>query len=350
MVRGVRRIICATAMCAASALVPLSAQACKYEDTALAAQLRRFAETCGHVLCGSIHPSDPNVLKRGTSCDGDSLIALTTDWLQARLSGAIVIGEVHDNASQHEVQANLLRSDPVPSPEDKAALVFEQFRSDQQPVLDRIATEQTPPTLDEFKRLTNWDKLGWQQYNYDPLLQVAIDAKLPLYAGDVPRQTMMKVAKEGEAALPADERARLKLDVPLGEANDAASLATIEENHCGLMPKETLAPMAYAQRYRDAHLADATLKAAEKHGSAILITGNEHARTDRGVPWYLRQRAPERKVVSVMLIEVEEGKTDPEAYVPRGPDGKPAADYIIFTPAAPHEDQCAKMRERMQKK
>lgn len=347
-------MICATAMGAASALVPLSAQACKYEDTALAAQLRRFAETCGHVLCGSIHPSDPDVLKRGTSCDGDPLIALTADWLQARFSGAVVIGEVHDNASQHEVQANLLRSDPVPSPEDKAAIVFEQVRSDQQSGLDQFALLQTrpaaPATLAEFKRLTNWDTSGWQQYNYDPLLQAAIDLQLPLYAGDVPRATMMKVAKEGEAALPSDERARLKLDVPLGEANDAASLATIEENHCGLMPKEALKPMAYAQRYRDAHLADATLNAAERHGSAILITGNEHARTDRGAPWYIRQRAPDKKVVSVMLIEVEAGKTDPEAYVPRGPDGKPAADYIIFTPAAPHEDQCAKMRERMQKK
>jgi uncharacterized iron-regulated protein len=265
-----------------------------------------------------------------------------------------VIGEVHDNASQHEVQANLLRSDPVPSPEDKAAVVFEQVRSDQQAGLDQFSLLQArpaePATLAEFKRLTNWDTSGWQQYNYDPLLQAAIDAQLPLDAGDVPRAAMMKVAKQGEAALAPDERARLKLDVPLGEANDAASLATIEENHCGLMPKEALKPMAYAQRYRDAHLADATLNAAAKHGSAILITGNEHARTDRGVPWYIRQRAPDKKVVSVMLIEVEEGKTNPEDYVAKGPDGKPTADYIIFTPRTERPDPCLKMREQMQKK
>ena len=50
-----------------------------------------------------------------------------------------------------------------------------------------------------------------------------------------------------------------------------------------------------------------------------------------------------------MLIEVEDGKTDPEAYVPRDPDGKPAADYIIFTPRAERDDPCVKMRAKMGK-
>jgi uncharacterized iron-regulated protein len=96
-------------------------------------------------------------------------------------------------------------------------------------------------------------------------------------------------------------------------------------------------------------MADMLLKASEKHGSAILIAGNGHVRNDRGVPWYIRQRAPDRKVVSVMLVEVEDGRNYAEAYVPRDPDGKPAADYIIFTPRAEREDPCVKMRSGMTK-
>ncbi len=267
-----RNFAAALVICAGMVSVGPSAQACKTAETEFSTRLRKTAEGCGHPLCGQIHVIDKAALARDASCGGDPLISLTTDWLGARLSGVVIVGETHDNPLHHELQADLLRSDPVPVADDKAGVVFEQFRSDQQPVFDKIAAEPTPPTLEEFKRVTNWEKSGWQQYKYDPLLQAAIDLRLPLYAGDVPREAIMKVAKEGPEALPADERARLKLDTPLGAKLDEASLIEIEENHCGLMPKEALKPMAFAQRYRDAHLADATLKAVGKHGSAILIT------------------------------------------------------------------------------
>ena len=88
------------------------------------------------------------------------------------------------------------------------------------------------------------------------------------------------------------------------------------------MPESAFGGMAYAQRYRDAHLADAVLKASNQHGGAFLIAGGTHVRTDRGVPWYLRLRAPGKKVVSLMFVEVEDGNTDAGSYVPRDPDGK----------------------------
>ena len=73
----------------------------------------------------------------------------------------------------------------------------------------------------------------------------------------------MKAAKEGENSLSAAERTHLGLDSPLGAQLDAASLKDIEDAHCGAMPKSAFGGMAYAQRYRDAHLADAVLKASE---------------------------------------------------------------------------------------
>jgi uncharacterized iron-regulated protein len=268
------------------------------------------------------------------------------------------LGEVHDNAAHHQLRGDLVDAPAAAAKQNfewhPSGIVFEQLRVDQQLALDKFAElkASTPDqaTLPEFKSLIDWDKSGWQQYNYDQLLQAAIDAKLPIYAGDVTRDAIMKVAKEGETALPAEDRTRLKLDVPLGPKLDDASLSEIEEAHCGTMPKEAFTGMAYAQRYRDATLADNVLKAAEKHGSAILIAGNSHVRTDRGVPWYIKQRAPNAKVISIMLIEVEDGKNDPETYVPRDPDGKPAVDYILFTPGvAGRPDPCEKMRAKMGK-
>jgi uncharacterized iron-regulated protein len=260
------------------------------------------------------------------------------------LSGILLLGEIHDNREHHKVQALLTGMHEPSTGPSKTAVVFEQFRADQQGVLEAFTSN--PFSVDELKRTTNWSKSGWGDTMYDRLFQEVVNFRLPLYAGDLPRASIMKVAKDGEGALPAEDRARLKLDLPLGAKLDDASLTEIEESHCGMMPKEALGGMAFAQRYRDASLADAVLKAADRHGSAILIAGNGHVRTDRGVPWYIRQRAPDKKVVAVMLIEVEDGKNDPEAYVPRDPDGKPAADYIIFTPRAERGDPCEKMRAK----
>ena len=294
-----------------------------------------------------------------------------------------IFGEVHDNPEHHKLRAALLDvakfNDAAGGWPDgpayktsqyiwsKRGVVLEQFNASQQEGLKTFAELQTlgdSRALSYFKHFTDWEKSGWSKYAYDPLLQSLIDGTFPLQAGDVPREAVMKVAREGESALPEDERKRLKLDVPLGEKLDAASIDEIDEAHCHAMPKEALGGLAFAQRYRDATLADNVLTAVEKNGSAILFTGNNHVRTDRGVPWYIWNRAEDiksdilgfasennleivkkRNVISIMLIEVEDGQNDPESYVPRDPDGKPAADYIIFTPRAERKDDpCDKFK------
>ncbi len=96
----------------------------------------------------------------------------------------------------------------------------------------------------------------------------------------------------------------------------------------------------------NARLADAVLKADAEHGSSALIAGNGHVRTDRAVPWYLRERAPGKTVVSVMFVEVQDGRTDPRAYIPLDPEGRAAVDYVVFTPRAERADPCEKMRRK----
>jgi len=93
-------------------------------------------------------------------------------------------------------------------------------------------------------------------------------------------------------------------------------------------------------------MADVLLDMVQRHGSAILIAGNGHVRADRGVPWHLRQRARETPVTTVLLMEVEDGQTEPADYVPRGPDGRPAADHVIFTPRAERADPCEALRKK----
>lgn len=318
------------------------ASACEYVRGNVVKLLEEWSKSCGHPLCGQVYVAQPELLKESAKgCDKPGWISLKEDVRATVVAGgAVLYGEVHDNPMHHELRSRLGLS-------AYASTVLEQVSADKAEALasfpfNRYATD----SLDKFKTAVDWQNGGWQTYNYDALLTAALKAQTPIYAGDPAKAAIKKIASEGAAGLAADEQSKLKLDVGLGDKADAASLDELFEGHCGTMPRESLAPMALAQRYRDAVLADTVLAAAAKHGSTVMLAGNGHVRKDRGVPWYIRQRAPEKKVLSVMLVEVEDGKTDAAAYVPKDPDGNPAADYIIFTPRAPHEDHCAALKKK----
>jgi uncharacterized iron-regulated protein len=323
---------------------------CTVSDAPVDVITAEWAKTCTHPLCGFVvqagKPRDANQV----ACRHDSWRPLLERMNETRLSGGVtLLGEVHDNGEHHKLRAVLL--------EGNGAAVFEHIRADQQAALDQfVAFDQTAArrgTYGDLLSMLEWNKSAWSRTaDYRPLFSAVVSAHLPVYAGDPPRDAMRTAAKEGlAAALPPADRTRLGLDMALGAANDAASLAEIEGSHCGMIPKAAHPNMAAAQRYRDAHLADALLTAAKANGSAILFAGNGHVRTDRGVPWYIRARATSTAIVSVMLIEVQDGKIDPEAYVPRDPDGKPAADFVIFTPPGPDRDKdpCEAMKAAMTK-
>jgi uncharacterized iron-regulated protein len=313
-------------------------------------EIAQTSKSCAHPLCGQIYATArPEAEDPKTPCPDDQwqrLDVAVTAALSA--GGVLILGEMHDNATHHLLQAAAIREFALSEPSNETAIVFEQLRDDQQPGIDKFTAKQRSGekvTVADFKLAVAWQKSNWPDL-YDPLFETVIAAKRPFYAGDVSRAEIMKAAKDGAGVLPADASKRLALDIPLGAKFDAASIKEIEDAHCGALPKEAFDGMAFAQRYRDAHLADAVLKASQQHGSAILIAGTGHARTDRAVPWYIRKRTPEKKVVSVMFVEVETDNTDPETYVPRDPDGLPAADFIVFTQPAERGDPCEKMRKK----
>jgi uncharacterized iron-regulated protein len=110
-------------------------------------------------------------------------------------------------------------------------------------------------------------------------------------------------------------------------------------SHCGQLPEVFLDPMVLSQRARDAHLAMALLARATS-GGGVLITGDEHARRDRGVGRFLRAAgvAP-GEIMAVGLREV-----DPAVTAPPTAEDAPPYDWIVFTPGVDHGDPCAQMR------
>lgn len=327
-------------------LLSIPARACAPD----ASDRLRAMLACPHDLCGRIYDVQSSIaVDTRRSC---GVVGSIAGRIQTTVgaNGVVVFGEVHDNPAHHQLRAEVLS---VHLASEGAALVFEHLRPEQRPALDAFMAKDLKErgTADDLLRALDWDKSGWPQAGlFKPLFDAALASRRSILPGDPPRSLIRKAAKEGATALPEAERTRLKLDTPLPEKLQSALVDELENSHCGLMPRSAFTNMAFAQRYRDAHLAAAVASAADAHGSAVLLAGNGHARTDRGVPYYLRQMAPGRKIVSVLLIEVEDGKTVAEAYVPRDPDGKPAADYIVFTPRVERPDPCTEMRRQFQSK
>ena len=270
----------------------------------------------------------------------------------------VLLGEVHDNPEHHLLRAGLIDDMTERSAFGRnvfPAVVTEHIRAEQAPALEAfralVTTASQPPTAADLFGLLEWDKSGWPSAAmFRPLYDVIIGASLPIAAGDVSRARIRAIARGGATMLAADERDRLRLDAPFPQPLRDALAAELEGSHCGMLPSSAIGGMALAQRYRDAHLAQALAGAVTGDGRAILLAGNGHVRSDRGVPWYLRLMAPGKSVLAVMLTEVADGTIDPQAYVAHDPEGKPAADVIVFTPRAAREDPCERMRATMQNK
>jgi uncharacterized iron-regulated protein len=270
----------------------------------------------------------------------------------------VLLGEVHDNPEHHRLRAGMidgLTEDGLFGRNYHPPVVSEHIRAEQAEALagfrrEAAAAEEPPPVATLF-RMIDWDRSGWPAASmFAPLYEAIVGARLKLVAGDPPRDRIRAVARGGEVALTAEERTRLGLDKDLPAPLAAALSRELKGSHCGMLPDAAVPAIGLAQRYRDAHLAAALLGEEQIIGPAILLAGNGHVRTDRGVPWYVRQRAPAASSVAIMLVEVEAGRTDPASYLPRDPDGRPAADIVILTPRAVREDPCERMRQHMQKK
>lgn len=270
----------------------------------------------------------------------------------------VLLGEMHDNPDHHTIRAKILtdltaaRKTTKPGSSPPAA-VFEHATVDRQPYFDTLNAEPERGADDDrvsaFFKAANWKKRGWPDKDvFRPLITAALNAQMPLYAGDVGRHRIMSVARGSSTpqsvAISASEIARLKLDQTLGKENNKASLSEIANAHCGVMPESMLGPMAYAQRLRDATMADVMLKAAEFAGSAVLITGNGHVRNDRGVPWYLRARG-KRGIVTVTLRE----HSAPSTLARVADLAGIASDYAIFTASRDRPDPCEKLRKKFGK-
>ncbi len=274
--------------------------------------------------------------------------------LLAALRGArfVLLGESHENADHHRLQARLvgaLAEDGAP------AVAFEMLRRDQQAALDE-ALAGPAPAPDTVRAAAAWDQGGWPDFAlYAPIFEAALAGRLPLLAADLSREELAQVASD--EPLPAPLRARLGLDEPLPDALRRGLERDLMAAHCERLPESELPRMLRVQRARDASLAQALLEApgggedgaedpAPEAGRALLIAGAEHVRLDRGAPRALDRLAPGADRVALAFLEVDPDQENPwdDLAARYGPE--PVFDYVWYTAKASDEDYCERIRPK----
>lgn len=244
----------------------------------------------------------------------------------------VLLGEVHDNPHHHQLRAQWLKAllaDGRPT-----LIVFEQMDATRNAEL-RDARKSSPGDAAAITRAGGLDAKAWRWPLHKPIVEAALSGGAGIAGGNLPRETISGVVRQG--TVPPELKPML--DAPgWSAALQKAAEADIVQGHCGALPASQVAPMALAQRVRDASLARAMLAAAPAE-RVVLIAGNGHVRRDRGVPLYLRSAGiPASAILTVGLIEVD-GEGD-------GGTSFGLYDRLQATPREPRPDPCEVFKGR----
>lgn len=278
------------------------------------------------------------VPETGTFMEVDALVR------RVQAADAVLLGETHDNPDHHALQAWTLRR--VLDSGKRPLVAFEMFDASQQERLDTYVRE-NPLDAAGLGPAVAWEKSGWPDWShYRPIAEAALLGGATLASANLARADLRRIAK---GDIP-DTLNQLGLDKALAPPVQQAMEQEITAGHCGMLPAAMVPGMVQVQRARDAVMARALADGLDLRGSAVLIAGAGHTRTDRGVPAQLAAIAPTKRSLAIAFLEVREDKTDPATYGELFDSPSVPFDAVWFTPRAEREDQCEGLKRHLEKK
>ncbi|WP_067277292.1 ChaN family lipoprotein [Mitsuaria sp. 7] len=242
----------------------------------------------------------------------------------------VLLGELHDNPEHHRARAEQLRR--LIAQEPKTVVVFEQFsRSEDAAVA--TARKAAPGDVNAVVDAAKFDRKGWRWPLHQPLFEAALQSGAEVRGGNIDRDRIRRIVREGDAAWPADLLA-LRERAVWNAAQQDTLRQDIQDGHCGAMPEAMLPGMVQAQRARDAAMAQAMLDArASGAKRVVLIAGNGHVRRDVAVPVYLQAAGvPASDIDAIAYLE------------PGSATAAGGYDRVERTPAPSREDPCAQFK------
>lgn len=231
----------------------------------------------------------------------------------AEKSDIILFGELHNNAIAHWLELEVLKS----IAETKAVTVgAEMFEADNQEPLNLYLSDSIDAKgLDTTARL--WNNF---RTDYQPLVDFAKSKQFPFIATNVPRRYASKVYKGGFESLDSISDLEKTWIAPLPIAYDS-SLSGYEEmlkmmgGHGGNnLPK--------AQALKDATMAHFILANYKPNNTFIHYNGAYHSDDSQGILWYLKLQKPVLNYLTITTVTQTDVFRLPE-------EVKQKADFII---------------------
>lgn len=243
----------------------------------------------------------------------------------------VLLGEVHDNPSQHALRVAALRQWLRGGA--RPAFAFEQFDREHQADIERARRER--PADADYLIAQAKGSGGWKWEFYRPLVALALEYDLPIVAANLSKRDAMQVATAGWPALfdPAT-RSALGLDALPGEFQRKHNEA-IRIGHCDLLPSDALPTLARAQMARDLVMAQSMQPYVNR--GIVLLAGNGHVRRDIGVRFWLPADAA-LDAISIGLLEPDNGAVAESAT---------DFDVYVLTEPAPRPDPCEELAKQM---
>jgi uncharacterized iron-regulated protein len=315
----------------AAVLVAASASACTARNSTDSATWHHHLGSA-HALAGRIW-----------DVENDGLIGevdLVDRLVEARV---VLLGEKHDNADHHRLQARILLA--LVERGGRPVAAFEMITTEHTEAVTRCLAASCG--AGKMATAVAWNEGGWPDWRiYKPVLKVALHAGLPIVPASLPEQTIHAIAMSGDADIDAWLSEEMGFAERADPVTHASIVAELEEAHCGHAPTAMIDGMVLAQRVRDAFMAE-SLAAAQAGGTAVLIAGTGHVRTDRGTPTYLAALLPRAVVKSVAFLEVEDDLLQPSQYGELSGSERLPFDFVWFTPRSDDVDPCERYREQL---
>lgn len=319
-----------------------------------------FAQPGAHQARQSTTPVPENLYRVH---DARGRPAKLADVVEAmREADVVFVGETHDDATTHWIEAELLREafarfgPGAPGASRRPlALSLEMFERDVQHVLDEYLADLIS------ERYFLLSSRPWSNYlkDYRPMVEFARESGLPVLASNAPARYVNRVSRLGPASLrelPAQARAWLP-PLPFAPASEAyaAKFAAVmsgtpghprpERPQVGAQPQSPHGPanpqgpesphgdashLLAAQTLRDASMAHVISEFLKKNPRALLfhVNGRFHSEGGLGVPEHLKVYRPKTRTLVVTLVPLANLST-------AGPEeaGK-LGDFVISTTTA----------------
>ena len=257
-------------------------------------------------------------------------VAASARLVAAHAQGAEVVylGELHDNAQHHAIQARVLEA--LLGDGGRPAVAFEMVPETRQATLEAAVRGDAGPR--EVDRQLGWTPQGWPDFTmYWPLFELARRHGLPVVGADLDPAVTRRISRDGLGAA-GEDPARLRSALPDDPARDQAIARRIRAAHCDRITESRAVRMLESWYARNVVIARRLSGALLRAPQVVVIIGRGH-QSPGAVPEQLEALRRGTRQFVVALVEVEEGA--PEALPPGT-----MVDVVWLTPGRPRPDPC----------